>query len=354
MKHLFFKSAALAAMMATLAACDKTTLTDDPVPEGKDAVVELKFVSPEGSRAFGAGTTETWEKEVKTATVIAYNAAGAQLLRRDDLTAAQINGSTTTPVSMVLPNVNVNDAVDFYVIINRTIDATVTTKAGLLALLESDIASYNGTYANVTTKASRTAGFVMAGTQNVKIVSGVTPVTITVKRIVAKLEVQCTMTAAFRSKYGNGCVQIKKVTLSKGAEKSYLIDQTTAKYAAVSSSFTSAQDSYCDQTGASKPNQYKYNNLFYINEKAAANAGSRVKLVIEAVYDADGNLTTTADQVPVSYETELTGTTGGKIVRNGSYMVNAKIDGLTGQDVTLAITVANWDTLSSQDVNLGE
>ena len=77
-------------------------------------------------------------------------------------------------------------------------------------------------------------------------------------------------------------------------------------------------------------------------------------MLIDATYDADGNLSTTADQMAVSYETELTGTTGGKIVRNGSYKVNAKIDGLTGQDVTLAITVANWDTLSTQDVNLGQ
>ena len=51
---------------------------------------------------------------------------------------------------------------------------------------------------------------------------------------------------------------------------------------------------------------------------------------------------------------ELTGATGGKIARNGSYKVNAKLDGLTGQDVTFAGTVANWDALSTQDVNLGQ
>ena len=142
--------------------------------------------------------------------------------------------------------------------------------------------------------------------------------------------------------------------MSKGAEKSYLIDQTANKYATVSSSFTSAQDAYCDKTGASKTNAYKYNNLFYINEKAAAATGSRIKVVLNAVYDADGNLSTTTDQLAVTYETELTGAPGGKIARNGSYKVNAKLDGLTGQDVTLAVTVANWDALSTQDVNLGQ
>ena len=41
-------------------------------------------------------------------------------------------------------------------------------------------------------------------------------------------------------------------------------------------------------------------------------------------------------------------------VCGGSYKVNAKLDGLTGQDVTLAVTVANWDALATQDVNLGQ
>ena len=194
----------------------------------------------------------------------------------------------------------------------------------------------------------------MTGTATAKIVSGTTAVAVTVKRVVAKVEIQCIMTDAFRSKYGNGCIQVNKITLSKGAEKSYLIDQTTSKYATVSSTFSSAQDAYCDKAGVSATNQYKYNNLFYINEKTAAEAGSRVKLDIEAIYDADGNLSTTDDQLPISYETELTGATGGKIVRNGSYKVNAKLDGLTGQDVTLAITVANWEALVTQDVNLGQ
>ena len=285
--------------------------------------------------------------------LIVYDASGTQILRRV-LTSAEVTGSTSTPVKLVLPGVDVDTSCDFYVVINRTVPDAVTTKTALLAELESDIASYNGTYANVTTKAMRSGGFVMTGSATAKIVSGTTAVAVTVKRVVTKVEIQTTMTDTFRSKYGNGCVEIKKITLSKGAEKSYLIDQTTSKYATVSSSFTSAQDAYCDKTGASKTNAYKYNNLFYLNEKAAAAAGARVKVLIDAIYDADGNLTTTADQLAVTYETELTGATGGKIARNGSYKVNAKLDGLTGQDVTLAVTVANWDALSTQDVNLGQ
>ena len=265
-----------------------------------------------------------------------------------------MNGSTTTPIKFVLPGVSADASCDFYVVINRNIADNITTKTGLLAELESDIASYNSTYANVTTKAMRTGGFVMTGSASVKIAAGTTAVTVTVKRVVAKVEIQTSMTDSFRTKYGNGCVEVKKITLSRGAEKSYLIDQTASKYATVSSSFTSAQDAYCDKTGASKTNAYKYNNLFYINEKAAAATGSRIKVVLDAIYDADGNLSTTADQVPLSYETELTGTTDGKMLRNGSYKLNVNLDGLTGKDMTLSIAIANWEALSTQNVNVGK
>ena len=356
MKQFIIRLAAMAAMTAAIVACDKENL--DPAPDngGNESIVELTLKNESAAdrtRAFGAGTTETWEKSISSAVLIVYNASGTQILRRV-LTSAEVTGSTTTPIKFVLPGVSADASCDFYVVINRNIADNITTKTGLLAELESDIASYNSTYANVTTKAMRTGGFVMTGSASVKIAAGTTAVTMTVKRVVAKVEIQTSMTDSFRTKYGNGCVEVKKVTLSRGAEKSFLIDQTTSKYATVSSSFTSAQDAYCDKTGASKTNAYKYNNLFYINEKAAAATGSRIKVVLNAVYDADGNLSTTTDQLAVTYETELTGATGGKIARNGSYKVNAKLDGLTGQDVTLAVTVANWDALSTQDVNLGQ
>ena len=355
MKNIIIKLTAIAVTLG-FAACEKNEANPTPENSGKTGEIELVLKNgnvADETRAFGSGTTETWEKSISSAILIVYNTSGTQILRRV-LTATEVNNSASSPIRFVLPGVNVDTTCDFFVIINRTVADNIITKTGLLAELESDVASYNSTYANVTTKAMRTGGFVMTGSASAKIAVGTTAVSLTVKRVVAKVEIQTIMTDAFRSKYGNGCVEIKKITISRGAEKSYLIDQTSSKYATVNSSFTSAQDAYCDKAGVSATNQYKYNNLFYINEKAAAEAGSRVKLDIEAIYDADGNLSTTDDQLPISYETELTGATSGKIVRNGSYKVNAKLDGLTGQDVTLAITVANWEALVTQDVNLGQ
>ena len=192
MKQFIIRLAAMAAMTAAIVACDKVNL--DPAPDngGNESIVELTLKNESAAdrtRAFGSGTTEAWEKSISSAVLIVYNTSGTQILRRV-LTAAEINGSTTTPVKFVLPGVSADATCDFYVVINRTVADNITTKTALLAELESDIASYNGTYANVTTKAMRSGGFVMTGSANAKIAAGTTAVTMTVKRVVAKVEVQ--------------------------------------------------------------------------------------------------------------------------------------------------------------------
>lgn len=258
MKNIIIKLTAIAVTFG-FAACEKSETI--PTPENNEKAGEIELVLKNGNvadktRAFGSGTTETWEKSISSAILIVYNTSGTQILRRV-LTATEVNNSASSPIRFVLPGVNADATCDFFVIINRTIADNIITKTGLLAELESDIDSYNSTYANVSTKAMRTGGFVMTGSASAKIAAGTTAVSLTVKRVVAKVEIQTIMTDAFRSKYGNGCVEIKKITISRGAEKSYLIDQTSSKYATVNSSFTSAQDAYCDKTGASKSNAYK-------------------------------------------------------------------------------------------------
>ena len=200
MKQFIIRLAAMAAMTAAIVACDKENL--DPAPDNgrNESIVELTLKNESAAdrtRAFGAGTTEAWEKSISSAVLIVYNASGTQILRRV-LTSSEVTASTSTPIKLVLPGVDADTSCDFYVVINRTVADNITTETALLAELESDIASYNGTYANVTTKAMRSGGFVMTGTATAKIVSGTTAVAVTVKRVVAKVEVQCTMTDSFR------------------------------------------------------------------------------------------------------------------------------------------------------------
>ena len=155
MKKFFMKLTAIAVMPMLLAACTKDEVNPTPTNGGKEGEIELILKNEsvaDGTRAFGSGTTESWEKSISSAVLIVYNTSGTQILRRV-LTAAEVNGSTTTPIKFVLPGVSADASCDFYVVINRNIADNITTKAKLLEELESDIASYNGTYANVTTKA---------------------------------------------------------------------------------------------------------------------------------------------------------------------------------------------------------
>ena len=97
-----------------------------------------------------------------------------------------------------------------------------------------------------------------------------------------------------------------------------------------------------------------YNNLFYLFENGPLNAGNRVTVTLDGLYDRDGNFGTTGDQTPVTYTTELTGTANGQFLRNGYYRVAVNVSGLTGQDVTAVVTVADWLAPVTQSVNLGQ
>lgn len=108
-------------------------------------------------------------------------------------------------------------------------------------------------------------------------------------------------------------------------------------------------------TQTPKEDAGKYNSLFYLFENGTLAAGSRVLLTLEAIYDKDGNFSTTGDQTPVTYEVELKGTSdNGTILRNGYYRVAVSLAGLTGQDVSATITVADWETPVTQTIDLGQ
>ena len=99
----------------------------------------------------------------------------------------------------------------------------------------------------------------------------------------------------------------------------------------------------------------KCNNLFYVFENGALGTGSRVLLTLDGIYDSDGDFSTEEDQVAVGYQVALAGASNnGQLVRNGYYRVAVGIAGLAGQDVVADITVANWETPTTQNINLGQ
>ena len=97
----------------------------------------------------------------------------------------------------------------------------------------------------------------------------------------------------------------------------------------------------------------KYNALFYCFENGALTAGNRVLVEINATYDMDGSASTTDDRSEVTYSVELSGKAAGEIQRNGYYRIAANITGLVGQDCVVSVSVADWETPVTQNVDLG-
>ena len=178
-------------------------------------------------------------------------------------------------------------------------------------------------------------------TEAVAAAGATTDVAITLKRTVAKVAVQITPSPQFGSLY-QGVVRVNSITLSNGATQTLLFHTT---YNPGFFNFSTTQQS--DFSSGT------YRNLFYLYECPARNVGSRIKATIDATYDRDGDFSTAAGQSSMTYEVELDGAAGGEIRRNGYYRVDVTINGLTGQDATLTITPAEWESPVTQTVELG-
>ena len=270
--------------------------------------------------------------------IFVFDNADNFVIRRD-LTSSELAAKSAT---FSLPKSLASTLCSFYAIANYDA-SSAKTRTALTALVENSAAAYNGTFAEVSTAAKRSGGFVMSGfaTKTVGAVNTTTSVGITLKRTVAKVAVQTTVDPSFANKY-SGTLTINSVKLSKAASQSLVVAGTPTP-GAMTFSHT--------QTPASASG--KMNSLFYIFENEALAESSRVLLEIEATYDLDGEDTTTDDRSEVTYSIELTGKAAGEILRNGYYRIAANITGLVGQDCAVSVTVADWETPVTQNVDLG-
>ena len=331
MKKFFY---AMLAMASVFTSCNNDFEETDSIITSGESKVTITLEDTPDTRAFfdNTATAETWEKSLSSLTILAFDSSNNLIIRRN-LTSSEL---TAKSVTFALPKSSAGTTCSFYGVANLDVSA-ITTKTALTGLLESEAAAYNGTFADVSTKAKRTAGFVMSGvtTKAVGAVNTTTQVGIILKRTVAKVAIQTSIDNSFANKYP-GTLKINSVKLSKAASQSLVVAGTPSTG---TMNYTHTQTS----TVASS----KYNNLFYIYENGNLSAGNRVTLEINATYT---NGSTNSD---VTYNVELTGASAGNILRNGYYRVNANITGLAGQECTVAITVAEWETPVTQSVNLG-
>lgn len=339
MKKILFAAFAALAFFS----CDKqydTPIPDVPAP-GLGPHVTLTFTDESASRAFFAtsATAEAWEKSLSCLSVYVFNAKG-DLVTERSFTAAELTAKSAT---FALPHATAGTTCDFYAVANLA-PTGITTKASLLALLERDATTYNGTFQEVSTKSNRAGGFVMSASAQKAIAAegASTQVALTLKRTVAKVAVQTSIDAEFAAKY-SGTIRVTDARLLKAASQSPVIAPVTPTPGAMSFSHT--------QSPATA--EGRYNNLFYLFENGALAEANRVMLELTALYDADGNASTTADQTQIVYSVPLTGTAEGRILRNGYYRVAVNLTGLVGQDCKITVTVADWEAPVTQNVDLG-
>lgn len=339
MRKLFFVPILALSLICSCGKIDPS-VPDVPGTPATEPLVSLSF-GAETTKSFfdPTATAETWEKSLSSIDVLVFSADGNLIVQRK-FNASELSAKTAT---FAVPNTTAGTSCEFYAVANRPVTG-VSTKAELLALVESDPGEYNSTFAQVSTSAKRAGGFIMTGsaTKSIAAAGTRTDVALTLKRTAAKIAVQTALSAEFANRY-LGKVRVNSAVLSRAASRGNVISQGSANTGAMSYTFTQQTT---DASG-------KFNNLFYTFENGSLAAGSRLLLTLNATYDRDGNFATTADQVPVTYAIELTGGGAGQFVRNGYYRVQVTIDGLTGAEASATITVADWESPVTQTINIG-
>ncbi len=188
MKKILFAAAAIAA--ALFASCDKTDDTLDPaMPETSDTAriaITLTGADEADTRAFfdTSAKAEAWESSLSSLSVFAFDNSGALIIRRD-FTSSELASKSAT---FALPKSAAGTECSFYAVANYDA-SSAKTRAALTALVEKSAADYNGTFAEVSSAAKRSGGFVMSGSTSKTIgaVNSTTSVGITLKRTVAKV-----------------------------------------------------------------------------------------------------------------------------------------------------------------------
>ena len=311
---------AATAALAMLASCNKHT--DEIADSATGSVVKITLTdkTPE-TRAFFDQTAaaESWEKKIGTLTLFVFDGNGDAVLQRN-FTAAEISGQTAT---IPVPDAAPGQTYSFYAIANGSALSGIGTLDDLRSQAESEIADYNA-----------------------------------LERLVSKVAVQATTDSKFAATYP-GRVRIASATVSRAASSVSYFDVGTShsggtqnrEHSGGTMPLFAAQT--FSHTQAAKEQSGKYANLFYIYGNEDNMAAESVLLTLEGIYDHDGDFGTTDDQMPVSYEIELAVDSGKAINRNTYRRVTVNISGLTGADVAVTITPADWEGPFNQDVNIG-
>jgi hypothetical protein len=348
MKKIFLAAMAVAAILASCSnniELPNTPETGNTAPDADSPQVCITLQSDPATRAFfdDVVTATPFESAISSLTVYVFNSSGNIVIRRA-LTPAEVVNKTSR---FTLPNSLAGTNCSFYVVANADY-GNVANVTAMHQFVESvGLDQYNGDLSQIVTGRKRYEGFVMTGSTTARVadIGSSSTVGVTIKRTVAKIAVRTTMSSDFRDNHYQGMIYIKEVTLKQGNSKSYSYPNTAGAY---DGPYTFTQTQAVSEVDGEPV------SLFYAFEtKGGLAATQSTTLVIKGVFDPDHSENTTADQSEVEYEVKLTGAGNGELRRNGVYLVDAVIDGLSGDAVTVNFTVADWETPVTQTVDLG-
>ncbi|MFR9505998.1 MAG: fimbrial protein [Rikenellaceae bacterium] len=344
MKKILLSMAVMTAVFFASCSKDSDTINQELATPVEGSVITLSFTEESSTtRAFfdDDAAAEDWEKELKSVTIFAFNSATDELVVRRDFTSTEMTAKECT---FALPDIYAGDAVSVVVVANCDIPTSVTKFTTLKATINSNLSQYNGTFSEVSTGAKRDDGFVMTSYEDVIILAGTTSIYATLERTVAKVAIEMALADTFSDRYP-GDVLIESVKVSN-------TPSTTTLYSTFAFASTPAKDYSFTQTPNSASG--KFQSLLYIYESDAPSSNNdKVLVTIEATYDMDGDFSTTGDQTPMTYTLTLEDDDIQKIKRNSYYRISGTINGLSGSDAEIFITVSNWSTVTDKDITLG-
>ncbi|MDE5945032.1 MAG: FimB/Mfa2 family fimbrial subunit [Rikenella sp.] len=391
------------AVVATTAAVVSFSCKKEKQPEPVlvSSTVEVTLGSPT-TKVFGDGSTESFEKEVHNVVMFVYRDGTDICAYQREFTQYEIDKGKAV---FAIPNVVAGATYDFYAIANcdfaeemRNYNngdpaTTGVSRNDLKGKVEGvigsqissfgNLAAYNGTFSAVTGGALRgkdkaeNVGFAMSGMASATAPAAgsneATKVLVQLRRTVAKIAVKTAITKEFQDKYPGSTLTIQNAVLSQLANRSTLIKPDVLTTIEKRSAPFSQVPNILGATAAGNTTGFdQYQNLFYIFENAVYKADGSLEgvsddtqkpmLALTAQFDFDGNLSTTGDQSTITYNIKLSGEAGntteeskfGYFVRNGNYLVNISIKGLTENEVVATVEVMDWETLIPQDVVIGD
>ncbi len=312
------------------------------VPEPDGVPVVITFGDSNFSRAFNANSpaAEPWEKKVTSLYVQIFGPDGENIMRQSFSTGevAALKGKVYLPVEAVGKTCRVyviaNYTPLYYPTEDRFLTNTITETEYLLP--------QNGRFPVVTTSSRRAEGFVMTGSADALILTegNVTQISISLKRIVAKIAIEITIDPAFAASLRPGYITVTAGGFGNIKRWSYLLPGQQGPDYWRTMYVTQPSENFKATT-----QQF----LIYIYEQGPFyNLSDYPELHISGFYYADGNIE--GNWFIHDYVVPLQGQGNGTFRRNGYYRLKGTIAGFDHLEIQSTIEVDEWEMPHTEDV----